>query len=244
MVLLCLAGAAPVAAGEEPSEPPLAGHLRLSDIFGGIPQPHRPGTIDPGGPVLLVPDTSAWRLPPPTPTPTPEPPPELPEGFDIPYLPPLIAAEDPDRDRVRQPAFTFRGLSPQAIEEGHALIRIDTTHTQLRTEYRLVREEAGQEEDDNEPGTDGGGPLLFLHAPRTAEQFAVPEGSYRLERRIWRPDFPGNVRREVYDTQRLDARGIYEFTTERDPESRWMSELRREPLQRATPGEPLPPAVQ
>ncbi len=227
--------------GTEPEEaaatPQAAGTLRLSDIFTGAPIPERPGSWDPAGPVLFFPDTAHWRLPPPEPTPTPEPFPQIPEGFDIPYLPPLIAADDPFRDHTGRPAFNFRGLSPGSMEEGHALVRVETTHSQLRSEYRLVPVPAEEGEDGSSAE-----PLVFLHAPRTSEEFAVPEGRYRLERRLWRADFPQHHRREVYDVQRLEARGIYEFSTARDPESRWMTELRRPPLRRTDPGEPLPPA--
>lgn len=225
-------GASVVSPGWAPAEE--GAGLRLADIFEAEQPPGRvrSGTIRRNGPVLTVPDTSAWRLPPPEPTPTPEPTPVLPEGFDVPYLPPLIAAEDPDRDRTGQPGLIFRGLIPNPPEEGHALLRFDTRLGQLRTEYRLQRVD--------EEGAPQGEPLILLHAPRTEEEFAVPAGRYRLERRVWRADYPENVRREIYDPQGLEPRGRYEFTTVRDPEMRWLNELRQRAPRRATPGEPLP----
>lgn len=176
--------------------------LRLTDLFTAQPGPGGHVTFanryDLNGPVIVIPDTSAWRLPRATATPTPAP--KLTITADIPRLPMLITLPDANSGQVQQPPFLFRGLSMADVPPGHAIVRFITETKQLRAQYQV-----------RSLGEEDARPLIFLHGPETRESFALPAGSYQVEARFWRPDAPADHRLQIHPPMRLEERGIYEF---------------------------------
>lgn len=208
------------AAGDDSST---TGTLLLRDLFDTRPGPSGfiPGAAryDPAGPVIVIPDTSSWRLPPATPRPTPSPTPNLPERADIPRLPLLITQPREAQTSIAQSAFKYRGQRMSIAPTNYSVVQVDTEFSQLRTEYRLT----GVSSDD-EPINSG---LVFLHAPGTSERFEVPSGRYRLERKIWRADSPAKARVEVYAAQELAPNGLYIYTAARESEADLVISLRK-----------------
>lgn len=194
---------------------PTSGTLRLSDLFDTRPGPAgfvtAPGSFDPSGPVLVIPDISAWRLPPPTPEPTPPPSVPLPEGMDLPRFQPLILQSRKDDRLVDRPALLPRGVANRLSTPRNAAISIGTEFAQLRTEYRLYRFSEGSGSGENF--------LTLLHGPATAEEFEIPEGTYRLWRRVWLPAKPSVSREEIFAEQTIAGGNAYSFTAPADSET-------------------------
>lgn len=198
---------------------PTTGSLRLGDLFSAptVVQPWRGGDLsfDPNGPVILVPDASAWRLPPPTPTPTPEAAWIPPEGLDLPSFSMLPNPELSFLTSLRQPALEFQGIEFTQSFPGEAEITFETGFSQLRVEYRLV----------NEGNPDA--PLVFYHAPRSAEKFRVPAGRWHLEWRAWRREEPLREVRRVFPPQPLVSSGMYRYSAPTGDEAAILLVLRR-----------------
>ncbi len=196
------------------NDAPTTGTLRLSDLFDTRPGPAgfvtAPGSFDPSGPVLVIPDISAWRLPPPTPEPTPAPFVPLPEGMNLPRFQPLILQSRKDDRLLDQPAFQSRGIANRISTPRNAAIAIGTEFAQLRTEYRLYRFSEGSESGENL--------LTVLHGPATSEVFEVPEGTYRLLRRVWLPGNPSASREEIFAEQTIAGGNAYSFVAPADSE--------------------------
>jgi len=214
--LACLAASVPA------QDAPTTSGLRLGDVF--VTGPGRGGFVvaaprfDPAGPVLLIPDTSAWRLPPTPVPPTPAPTPDPAVLAMMPSVPRLVFGADADSGKMGRTALRPRGQTMQPPAPGHAVLTFKTGFNQVRSEFCL---HAGSEISENrEPW------LKFLHGPGTIESFAVPEGTYVLERRLWRIDMPGVVIREFYSPQSLVSRGLYEFETGDNDEADILAGLR------------------
>ncbi|MCC5877887.1 MAG: hypothetical protein JJU11_16840 [Candidatus Sumerlaeia bacterium] len=212
MVLLFLL---PISAAASPT----TGTLRLGDLFTAsvVAEPWRGGDLsfDPGGAVVLVPDASAWRLPPPTPTPTPEPVWTPPPGVELPRFSILPNPELSFHVSLRQPAFEFRGLEFTRSFPGQAEVTIESAFTHLRVEYRLIPD--GREEEA----------LVLLHGPRSADKFRVPMGNWHLEWRAWRQEEPLHVIHRVYTSQQFVSTGQYLFQAPSGEETGLLLELRR-----------------
>ncbi len=198
------------------SQTPSSPTLELGDIFEARPgsssaQLIGPGRFDPGGPLIVIPDTSAWRLPP---QPAEETEPETPVP-PLPRLPLLITTTERDRARMDRPAFTFRGTTIDPALAQSSLVQIETPYSHLRTEYRLKSEETGAD-------------WVFYHGPESMESFQVEPGRYRLRRRVWRVDYPEVVHEEVYEIQRFVPRGRYEFLAEKAEAERDLMEKLRD----------------
>src|SRR5690606_27271350 len=90
--------------------------LNLSDIFETRPAQGGllpgAGRYDPEGPMLVIPDTSLWRMPAEKAAPAPRPMPELPPGYVLPDLDALIVSNDPMNILVDGEPMRFRGLQP------------------------------------------------------------------------------------------------------------------------------------
>lgn len=198
---------------------PTTGTLRLGDLFTApvAAEPWRGGelSLDPAGAVVLVPDSSSWRLPPPTPTPTPEPVWTPPPGVELPRFSILPNPELSFHASLRQPAFEFRGLEFTSSFPGEAQVTIETGFTHLRVEYRLTP--GGREEDA----------IVLLHGPRSADTFRVPEGDWHFEWRAWRREEPLHVIHREYTAQRFISTGQYLFEAPSGDETGMLLELRR-----------------
>lgn len=196
--------------------------LRLADVF-DIKPDWRSGYVSSGGeydrsgPVLLVPDTAAWRLPS-GPPPSRQNQPKAPELSGLARLPMLMPGAVFDRSEIDRPAFEFRGVTLKVDSAELAQVRIATPYNLLRCEYEIRRRHS-----------ETGAPEIiytFFHGPGTEEQFLIPAGEYWLERRIWRPDIGDAVIEESYTRQNIVPRGIYEFLGGTKPEPDILRDLR------------------
>jgi hypothetical protein len=201
-------------ANDQPTSP--THQLRLGDLFAvqpgtAVQLPPQP-TYNLGGPVLILPDTDTWRLPPATPSPTPTP---LVEDLpDMKRAPQLIEEATKLRQEVRRPAFrsTGRILPPKA--NGLAEVRLSTEVNTLRIRYTL------QPSDDAEP-------IILLHTPGSADRFMLPPGEWQLVLSAWQADRPQLTIERRFMVQRLDRDQTYTFTFDRDFEQDVKRELRR-----------------
>lgn len=202
-------GAAWLLHAQTPS--PTPGGLRIGDVFTeptptyATPGPPR---YDAAGPVLVIPNLASWKLPEATPTPQPTTV-SLPDGVDLPRFSMLITQAKPDQRIMDGPGFVLRGRHEATSSPRHVTLRFETRFQYLRTEYRLIPSPEGE--------TAGEKPIVILHAPGTTEQFDVPQGRWRLERRMWQADKPERVREEIYREELMAGRTMYVFTA--DPET-------------------------
>lgn len=193
--------------------PPLAraeadtsGTLRLGDLFqstGPAPVSRRvPGTRL-GRSMIVVPDTSTWKIPPATP----EAAPTLPffEGMsNIPKIPMLIQERDRHDRHATEAAFRAGGRVPgEELAPGMALLSVENSFERLRSEYRLIPV--------TETGAPPREPLVVLQAPGSSDRFAIPEGLWRVERDLWLDGDLLHKAREFYPEQRFVSRTRYEF---------------------------------
>ncbi|CAN5315262.1 hypothetical protein BH09SUM1_BH09SUM1_21150 [soil metagenome] len=193
-----------LAVGAGAAEPAVNSGLRLGDLFDsgdGAPAEAPAGARwDPKGPALIIPNTAMWRIPKKEVTPTPTP---VLLGIDIPRLPMKIETQPNLGVMMERPAFSYHGIMRQPPGRGLSLIRMSTAGTKLRVRYQLL------------PGREGDGdtsaPITFLHAPKTAEEFAIPAGEYRLELRAWRVENPQEILLRKFLPQTMTENGIYEF---------------------------------
>jgi hypothetical protein len=187
---------------------PTTNTLRLSDLFDTRPGEGEFHTgaarFNPNGALIFVPDTGAWRAPRPTPTPQPTPTLELPEGVNLPTLRPLALSMKYDEISASREAFEFAGrMTGNADSRDGAMLFIATPTSRLRAEYLLVP--------ILEPGEPPRDALRFLHGPGTEEQFLVPAGRYKLQRRLWLEGSQEKTLTETYSEQLLLPRANYDF---------------------------------
>jgi hypothetical protein len=196
-----------------PHDDSTSGTLRLVDVVDIRPGKEGsfvsgPGRYNPKGPILVIPDTSTWRIPLPDPTPVVSEATE--EFYDLPRLPLLITKERPEKNDLDRDAFQYHGLSTLPDGKYMARITLNTPYRQLCSEYWIYRRLAKDEPDELV--------LVVSHGPVTREGFFLDPGEYRLERRVWRGDLPGVFLEEHYRHQRLRPSGNYEWSPEQRDE--------------------------
>jgi len=130
----------------------------------------------------------------------------------------MIARKEEERP-IKAAPFTSRGNAPGGELPGQVLITLRNGFGQLCAEYRLVPLQEGMEEPEGQP-------LVTLHAPGSAEQFALPAGKWVLEVRLWQPTSPTAAVRRRYEPQKLSPGVVYEHVLGRNEED-VLEELRR-----------------
>lgn len=183
----------------------------LFDVRPGDPgYSEAPARALPGGPTLLLPDTSAWLLPRPSPTPAPTPV-ETPLPFDLARLRELA----PDRTRpLAETGLRDIGQEPGLPRRDSVRVDLLAPYRVLSVQYRFVSAEPAQRV------------VILRHPPGTVETIRLPLGVWSMEQRVWRAEAPTAFHTRTFRALELRKGSHYEFRPDEDEEASLLRSLR------------------